>query len=506
MASIPDQPFAVMTNRVWAVVLVTVGWQLLAFHGLSAQPRVVLTGATLLDGNGGAPIPRARIVIENGHFACVSDDRGCPVQPGDRAIDLGGKWISPGLIDTHVHLPFLLAPKGLWRLQRLRFALGITTVRDAGSLATDTLLAARKTSEEGTRPVPRLVVAARVVSEDATRYGVAMGGPLATKLAQLGVDAIKIKEPFTNEDWRDEIRAARAAGIPAFGHTWEDMNHVFTRQAIAAGINGVSHIMAVAPGSQPNGTVLTPPDSAKNFWPWEKHLWLTTDQAKLDSLINEMVAAHVWLEPTIAFEYHFGRPLAPPVETAFLREPPTLRQLLRGAPTKNTVAAPAYPETWKKQAAFVGEFIKRGGMVVAGSDGKGDAAGLHEELRLIGEVAGSPMVGLQSATKNAAIALNRADIGTIQVGKLADAVVYSADPLGPVGSTLQIDRVIKGGVLYTADSLRTEFRNEYDARVRQLWTKRLVLALKVLVPLTLLQTLFIVFMRRRRKVSRGASA
>ena len=101
---------------------------------------------------------------------------------------------------------------------------------------------------------------------------------------------------------------------------------------------------------------------------------------------------------------------------------------------------------------------------------------------------------------------NRADIGTIEVGKLADAVVYSADPLGPVGSTLHIDRVIKGGVLYTADSLRAEFRNEYDARVRQLWTKRLVLAVKVLVPLTLLQTLLIVFMRRRRKVSRGASA
>ena len=465
---------------------------------LSAQPRAVLTGATLLDGNGGTPIPRSRIVIENGHFTCVSDDNGCPFQPGDRAIDLSGKWISPGLIDTHVHLPFLLAPRDLWRLQRLRFALGITTVRDAGSLATDTLLAARKTSEEGTHAVPRLVVAARVVAEDAKRYGVAMGGPLASKLAELGVDAIKIKEPFTNEDWRDEIRAARAAGIPAFGHTWEDVNHVFTRQAIAAGINGVSHIMAVASGSQPNGTVLTPPDSAKDFGPWEKQLWLTTDQAKLDSLIDEMVAAHVWLEPTIAFEYHFGRPLRPPVEVPFLRDPPTLRELLRGRPSTNTIAAPAYPATWKKQAAFVDEFIKRGGMVVAGSDDKGDAAGLHEELRLIGEVAGSPMVGLQSATKNAAIALNRADIGTIQVGKLADAVVYSADPLGPVGSTLRIDRVMKGGVLHQADSLRAEFRNDYDGRVRQLWMKRLMLALKLLVPLVAIVAIGTVFMHRRR--------
>ena len=488
----------------WSLAAVAAVLLSLPIAPLRAQPRVVLSGATLIDGNGGAPVPRSRIVLENGHFTCVSDAGGCPTMPGDRAIDLSGKWISPGLIDTHVHLPFVLAPKGLWRQQRLRFALGITTVRDAGSLATDTLLAARKTSEEGVRAVPRLVVAARVMPEDTARYGAPMGGPLASKLAELGVDAIKIKEPFINDNWRDEIRAARAAGIPSFGHTWEDSKHVFTREMVAAGISGVSHIMAVAPGSQPNGTVLTPPDSAKDFWAWEKRLWLTTDQGKLDSLINEMVAAHVWLEPTIAFEYHFGRPLVTPIEAAFLGDPPTLRVLLRGVPTTNTVPAPAYPETWKKQSAFVGEFIRRGGMVVAGADGKGVGLDLHEEFRLIGEIAGSPMVGLQSATKNAAIALNRADIGTIEVGKLADAVVYFADPLGPVGSSLRIDRVIKGGMLYSADSLRAEFQSEYAERGRTLWLKRLFFALKVLVPLGASTAVLIVFMRRRRMPSRGS--
>ncbi len=495
-----------MTNRAWTIALIAVASHTLAIPPLRAQQTLLLTGGTLIDGNGRPPIERARIGIRDGRFICVSGADGCAAGPGDREIDLRGYWITPGLIDTHVHLPFTLAPKGLWRQQRLRFALGITTVRDAGSLATDTLLAARKTSEDGARPVPRLVVAARVVAEDAKRYDVPMGGPLATKLAQLGVDAIKIKEPFTDEDWRDEIRAARAAGIPSFGHTWENSKYVFTREAIAAGISGISHIMAVAPGSQPDGTVLTPPESTKDFWPWEKHLWLTTDQGKLDSLINEMVAAHVWLEPTIAFEYHFGRPLATPVEAAFLGDPPTLRQLLRGAPTTNTVAAPAYPETWKKQAAFVGELIKRGGMVVAGADGKRAGLDLHEELRLIGEIAGSPMVGLQAATKNAAIALNRSDVGTIEVGKLADAVIYFADPLGPVGSTLRIDRVIKAGVVYPADSLRAEFKLEYAERVRELWIKRCVLALKVLLPLVALLVLLIVFMRRRRKTSRGPTS
>ncbi len=465
---------------------------------LGAQQRTVLTGATLIDGNGGPPVPRSRVVLERGHFSCVSDEHGCPAVPGDRAIDLSGKWISPGLIDTHVHLAFQSGSEAVWRSQRLRFALGITTVRDAGSLSIDAHLQARRMSETDTRAVPRLVVAARVVAEDATRYGVPMGGPLVTKLAAVGVDAIKIKGPFALEEWRDEIRAARAAGIPAFGHTAGQGNYTYTREAVAAGINGVSHIMAVARGSQPDGAVLLPPDSAKEYWPWEKHLWLTNDQQKLDTLINEMVAAHVWLEPTVAFEYHFGRPLAIPVEAAFLGDPPALRQLLRGVTARNVVAAPSYPETWKKQAAFIRAFITRGGMVVAGADGKRPGVDLHEELRLIGEAAGSPMVGLQSATRNAAIALSRGDIGTIDVGKLADAVVYFSDPLGPVGSTLRIERVIKGGVPYLADSLAAEFKREYAGRVRAAWINRLRMGLVVLAPIAALIAVLIMLKRRRR--------
>ncbi len=480
------------------VFIALLGLQSIAVHSLSAQQRIVLTGATVLDGRGGAPVSRARIVIEAGHFTCVSDSGGCPSQSGDRTLDLTGKWISPGLIDTHVHLPFAKGVQGLWRQQRLRFALGITTVRDAGSLSTDTLLAARTSSESGSRPVPRLVVASRVVAEDAARLGVPMGAPMVAKLAAMGVNAIKIKEPFVKDDWREQIRAARAAGIPAFGHTWASSNEVYTRQMIAAGISGISHIMAIAPGSQPAGTVLTPPDSAKDFWPWEKRLWLTADSAQLDSLTEEMLAAHVWLEPTLAFEYHFGRAIAPPAEVPFLREPPTLRELLRGGAVAAPPVPPAYPETWARQAAFVGHFIQRGGVVVAGSDGKAPGIDLHEEFRLIGEVAGSPMEGLRSATSNAAIALNRADIGTIEVGKLADAVVYAANPLGERGASMRIERVVKGGVLYAADSLRAEFQHEYDARSRELWLKRLVRAFEILAIVLVAGSAIVLLMRRRR--------
>lgn len=111
-------------------------------HG---QARVVLTGGTLIDGTGAAPLPGARIVIEGGRFTCISDAAGCPGLPGDRLVDLTGRWVSPGLIDTHVHLPYGRDTTRLARFQRLRFALGITTVRDAGSPYIEPLLRERAT-------------------------------------------------------------------------------------------------------------------------------------------------------------------------------------------------------------------------------------------------------------------------------------------------------------------------------------------------------------------------
>lgn len=467
-----------------------------------AQARLVLRGAVLIDGRGGEPLRDSRVVIDSGRFVCVSTAEGCPGRAGDRELDLSGKWITPGLIDAHVHLPFASAPDGLARAQRLRFALGITTVRDAGSRSTDELLVARAAAEAATVPTPRLVVASRVLLEDAARLRVPMGAPVVTRLAELGIDAIKIKPPFDDGLWREEIRAARAAGIPAFGHTWSSPRDVFTREAIAVGINGITHIMAMAAGSQTNGTSLVPPTAPDAFWPWEKRLWLTTDSVKLDTLIQEMLAARVWLEPTLAKEYHFGRPIHPTDEVPFLQEPPGIRVILRPWRSRKTApVAPAFPDVWPRQAAFVGRFIQQGGVVVAGSDAIAPGIDLHEEMAMIAMAANSPMVGLLAATRNAAVALNRPTLGTIETGKVADAVVYAADPLGAPRATMLTERVMKGGEIYDAEVLRAEFREEYQAKVWKAWRGRFQRGaeLTALPAALLVAALWFVRSRRRRR-------
>ncbi|HEU0300747.1 MAG TPA: amidohydrolase family protein, partial [Longimicrobium sp.] len=68
--------------------------------GDAPVPAFALTGATVIDGTGAAPVRNATVVMRNGRIACVGE---CEVGPGVHAIDARGKWIIPGLIDAHMH-------------------------------------------------------------------------------------------------------------------------------------------------------------------------------------------------------------------------------------------------------------------------------------------------------------------------------------------------------------------------------------------------------------------
>lgn len=67
--------------------------------GTPAPPRAIV-GATLIDGRGGAPVPNATIVLRDGKIECAGT---CEVPEGVDITDAHGLWVTPGLIDAHVH-------------------------------------------------------------------------------------------------------------------------------------------------------------------------------------------------------------------------------------------------------------------------------------------------------------------------------------------------------------------------------------------------------------------
>src|SRR5437764_1326809 len=70
--------------------------------GTPAPPRA-LTGATLVDGRGGAPVANANVILRDGKIDCAGTATQCPVPERVDLTDVRGMWIAPGLIDAHVH-------------------------------------------------------------------------------------------------------------------------------------------------------------------------------------------------------------------------------------------------------------------------------------------------------------------------------------------------------------------------------------------------------------------
>ena len=101
---------------------------------------------------------------------------------------------------------------------------------------------------------------------------------------------------------------------------------------------------------------------------------------------------------------------------------------------------------------------RAGGLVTAGSDAPAVpyGLGLHAELALLREAGLANDQVLRLATANAALALGlERDLGTLEVGKLADFVVLTGDPLTRIADSLRIEAVVKGGVWLERQELMT---------------------------------------------------
>lgn len=129
---------------------------------LTGQPTapLALTNLTLIDGNGGAPKPRMTLVIAGGRIVEILDAQTKPPAAA-RTIDLGGGYVIPGLIDSHVHLTGAGREDQAVRDKQLRTLLlgGVTSVRDMGGDGV-TLAALAKAGEDAATLSPRIYFSA----------------------------------------------------------------------------------------------------------------------------------------------------------------------------------------------------------------------------------------------------------------------------------------------------------------------------------------------------------
>ncbi len=84
------------------------GWKIAVTGAIDAPPGTpapprALVGGTLIDGRGGAPIANANVILRDGKIDCAGTAAQCPSPESIDVTNASGMWITPGLIDAHVH-------------------------------------------------------------------------------------------------------------------------------------------------------------------------------------------------------------------------------------------------------------------------------------------------------------------------------------------------------------------------------------------------------------------
>jgi imidazolonepropionase-like amidohydrolase len=398
-----------------------------------------ITNATLIDGNGGDPVPGATIVIgDDGRIERV----GAGLQPptGATVMDVDGRTVMPGLIDCHVHFMIDLEPmhdlaqmplslKILRAADNARKTLdaGVTSVRDAGGSPLGLKLAA----EQGLIPAPRMKIAVSILSQTGGHgdfllpSGVhfPMGLPHEGNLPEWpapvcdGVDEVRKTVRATLRAGADVIKLCSSGGVlspsdePTSTQFSPEEIRVMVYEAAAEGKTCMAH-------AQSTQGILNAVEAGVESI--EHGVYMD------ESVVAEMKRRGTFLVPTLL-----------PAETIFdlAREKP-------GAvlPQSLQKAADVFPH---HRASFR-MAVEAGVRIAMGTDAAvcphGDNA---RELGLMVDGGMTPTQALVASTKTASEAIHSdADLGTLEPGKLADLLVVDGDPLSDVSVLADKDRLL----------------------------------------------------------------
>ncbi len=487
----------IATRFAWA--LASACLSLVTLLDAQGAGRIAITGATLIDGNGGPAVADAVVLIDGNRILYAGPRTAIELTPDTRIIDASGKFITPGLIDTNVHLS-LYGGVGeryetlakyhsrqkeiVLEAAQLQLKHGVTTVRDSYGLLMP-LVAVRDQIQRGEVAGSRILAAGNIVG---------WGGPYSVSFSLIRELGLTLFQEQMNDEVSqgagedlvdmdpDELRVAIRAYLdkgpdfikyggtahfarPAFiGFSAEAQKvivdeaharskvaetHATTvdglRLSVLAGIDLIQHPEILGPREMPDSLVK-----------------LIVERKIICSMLSNTISGDAWKKAMKDRD----EAIAKRSEAEKTQQSPRPRT---GAELRQRAVEDAVELQMRRRNAQ--KLIAAGAVVTIGTDNYWAAApeftrggtkpdtqnhGIGSIIAIEGlvELGMTPSQAIVAATKNGATASRSMDdLGTVEQGKRADLVVFDANPLADIRNLRKVSLVMRDGRAIDRDSL-----------------------------------------------------
>ena len=416
-------------------------------------PSLVIEHCSVFDSESGRMIPEQTVVVRGERIVSVSRaEKATHIPRGAVRINGRGKFLLPGFIDAHVHLVHVLDFAHVTgdEVLPLYLAAGVTAVRSTGDEIVAATLVARF-AKSNPEISPRVFTCSPLLDGEPPIHldvGRAVTDAkqvpaLLEDLQHWKIKTVKIYAGMGQKVGKAIIEEAHRRGLFVTGH----LGQYPAQQAVDDGIDCLEHIWSVF-------NYVIPPEVTKQPGHRGK---LDLGNPICESLIAKLVQHKTYVDPTlVVFRNMVLLPDVPEVQDSpdnslvplRLQEFWPLYLKKTGCPQGGSLEDRR--REFAKYQELTGKLYRAGVPILVGTDSPEPQVtpgySLHQELALLVESGLPPASVLQAVTLHNATALREESrLGSITVGKLADMVLLTSNPLQNIRNTRSIQLVIRGG-------------------------------------------------------------